>query len=171
MVFGCISKNFPKNIFWCLEKKKENTNPEKHKPQPRSRRPTTAPSIAIQDRNHDLAFFTRSRLTARSREASTVISIRCDLSKARSRRQRSRSGAISRRWDRDLDPVARSRSTTTGMFAGEITIGADWRSRSRVRSLSLSHFPEILWREIRSVKWFPWSKAFFFYQRISISGK
>ena len=26
MVFGCISKNFPKNIFWCLEKKKENTN-------------------------------------------------------------------------------------------------------------------------------------------------
>ena len=25
-VFGCISKNFPENIFWCLEKKKENTN-------------------------------------------------------------------------------------------------------------------------------------------------
>ena len=28
-VFGYISKNFPKNIFWCLEKKKEKTNPEK----------------------------------------------------------------------------------------------------------------------------------------------
>ena len=28
-VFGCISKNFPENIFWCLEKKKENTNPRK----------------------------------------------------------------------------------------------------------------------------------------------
>ena len=28
-VFGCISKSFPKNIFWCLEKKKENTNPRK----------------------------------------------------------------------------------------------------------------------------------------------
>ena len=26
MVFDCIAKNFPKNIFWCLEKKKENTN-------------------------------------------------------------------------------------------------------------------------------------------------
>ena len=26
MVFGCIAKNFPENIFWCLEKKKENTN-------------------------------------------------------------------------------------------------------------------------------------------------
>ena len=26
MVFSCISKNFPENIFWCLEKKKGNTN-------------------------------------------------------------------------------------------------------------------------------------------------
>ena len=33
-VFGCISKNFLKNIFWCLEKKKEKTNPDK----PRRRR-------------------------------------------------------------------------------------------------------------------------------------
>ena len=41
MVFGCISKNFPKNIFWCLEKKKENINPEKHKPQPRKKSSTT----------------------------------------------------------------------------------------------------------------------------------
>ena len=40
-VFGCISKSFPKNIFWCLEKKKENTNPEKHKPQPRKKSSTT----------------------------------------------------------------------------------------------------------------------------------
>ena len=40
-VFGCISKNFPENIFWCLEKNKENTNPEKHKPQPRKKSSTT----------------------------------------------------------------------------------------------------------------------------------
>ena len=40
-VFGCISKNFLENIFWCLEKKKENTNPEKHKPQPRKKSSTT----------------------------------------------------------------------------------------------------------------------------------
>ena len=26
MVFGCIVKNFSENIFWCLEKKKENSN-------------------------------------------------------------------------------------------------------------------------------------------------
>ena len=40
-VFGCISKKFSENIFWCLEKKKENTNPEKHKPQPRKKSSTT----------------------------------------------------------------------------------------------------------------------------------
>ena len=40
-VFGCISKKFLENIFWCLEKKKENTNPEKHKPQPRKKSSTT----------------------------------------------------------------------------------------------------------------------------------
>ena len=53
------------------------------------------------------------------------------------RRSRSQFGAISRRRDRDL-AMARSRLTATGMFAGEIAIGADWRSRSRARALSLS---------------------------------
>ena len=53
---------------------------------------------------------------------------------------RSREGeiAILIRCERDLDPIARSRSTATGMFAGEIAIGADWRSRSRAHALSLS---------------------------------
>ena len=41
-MFGCISTNFSENIFWCLEKKKENTNPEKHKPQPRKKSSTTS---------------------------------------------------------------------------------------------------------------------------------
>ena len=50
-VFGCISKKFSEKIFWCLEKKKENTNSEKHKPQPRSRHPTTA------IRDHDRRIF------------------------------------------------------------------------------------------------------------------
>ena len=39
-VFGCISKNFPKNIFWCLEKKKEKTNPEKHGQNPEKKSST-----------------------------------------------------------------------------------------------------------------------------------
>ena len=107
MVFGCISKNFLENIFWCLEKKKENTNSEKHKPQPRSSRPTTALSIAISPSSRD-----RDR--------------RRDLAK---RRRRSRSGVISPlrdRVDSDLDPV-RSRE-------GEIAISIRSRDPVRLRS-------------------------------------
>ena len=126
MVFGCISKNFPENIFWCLEKKKENTNSEKHKPQPRSRHPTTA--IRDHDRRifiWDLAIFLDGSsswiflldLSAYIRHVAIsdlplspliAISIRRDLVKARSRSTaRSRrheiaiNGTISRRRDRD----------------------------------------------------------------------
>ena len=135
MVFGCILKNFPENIFWCLEKKKENTNPEKHKLQPRKKisnddksSPTTAPSIAIRDRDRrrDLGSGAISRLTLREIAPSIAISIRCDLAKARSR------------------SAAQSRE-------GEIAINGDWnvcrRDRhrrgleiaiARARSLSLS---------------------------------
>ena len=124
-VFGCISKNFPENIFWCLEKKKENTNPEKHKPQPRSS-PTTAPSIAIRDRDRrrdrNLAFFARSRSTARSREGEIAIFAR-SRSTARSREA---SIAIS---DLPLSPTyAISRSTLH-----EIVINGDWNVCRRDR--------------------------------------
>ena len=124
--------------------KEENTNSEKHKPQPRScRRSRSEIAIAIspssrdRDRRRDLA-------KARSRSSRDR-----DLAK---RRRRSRSGAISPSRDRvdgDLDPV-RSREgeiaingailplTATRMFAGEIAIDADWRSRLRARALSLS---------------------------------
>ena len=112
MVFGCISKKFPENAFWCLEKKKENTNPEKHKPQPRKKiinddtehRPTTAPSIAIRDRDRDLAFFARSRSTARSREGEIAIdgsSSRISRSSSTDLPLGSLAGAISRRRDGD----------------------------------------------------------------------
>ena len=37
-VFGCISKTFPKTIFWCLEKKKEKTNLEKHRQNPEKKK-------------------------------------------------------------------------------------------------------------------------------------
>ena len=69
-VFGCISKNFPENIFWCLEKKNENTNPRKI--------PST---IAIWDR--DLA-------GASSRRREIAIDLR----------SRPRDGTISRRRSR-----------------------------------------------------------------------
>ena len=56
-VFGCISKKFPENILLCLEKKKENTNPEKHKPQLRKKHQRRC-AIAIRDRDRrrDLDF-------------------------------------------------------------------------------------------------------------------
>ena len=138
--------------------------------------PTTAPSIAIRDcdqrRDRDLAFFARSRTTTRSCEGEIAIFAR-SRSTARSReasiaisdlplsptyeisrstlREITPSIAISRRQDRDQRrdlATTRSQSTATGMFAGEIAIGAEWRSRSCAcslsLSLSLSHFPEIL---------------------------
>ena len=89
-VFGCISKNFPENIFWCLEKKKENTNPENtsHNPEKnhqrsrseiailsaRSRDGAIAINVAI-SRRHDLEF-ARSRSRVRKIKPSIAILIR-----------------------------------------------------------------------------------------------
>ena len=180
MVFGCISKNFPENIFWCLEMKKENTNPEKHKPQPRKKSSTTTLNSVRRPRcrsRSEIAIDGAiSRSVDRDLGSSSLAYIR-DLAPSIAI-----NGAIS--WWRDRDQQrleclpARSRHWSwleclpliaIGMFAG------NWRSRSRAcalsLSLSLSHFPEILWRENKGVKWFPWSKAFFFGQQISISGK
>ena len=75
--------------------------------------------------------------------------------------------------DRNL-AFARSRRWSRSREEGEIAINGAISSSDAsplARALSLSHFPEMLWRENRSVNWFPWSKAFFFGQRISISGK
>ena len=67
-VFGCISKNFPKNIFWCLEKNKENTNPENTSHNPEKKNHQRRKCFQSNDRTVDHA--SRSRSTARSREAS-----------------------------------------------------------------------------------------------------
>ena len=100
-VFGCISKNFPENIFWCLEKKKENTNPEKHKPQPRSS-PKTNP-------------VRRPRRRSRSEIAiDGVISRSVDREIAyvgeRGRSEIAIDASWDRAIDRDLAKKARSRS-------------------------------------------------------------
>ena len=64
-VLGCISKNFPENFFWCLEKKKEKTNPRK-----------ISSTIAFRDRDlgrrrdHDQL---RDLATAQSREGEIAI--------------------------------------------------------------------------------------------------
>ena len=140
-VFGCISKNFPENIFWCLEKKKENTNPEKHKPQPRKNSNTvqilplgSLAGAISRRRDRDRRIFL-SDLAIFLDGSSSRISRWRDLAKARWRstaRSRRReimiNGAISRRRDhdqwRDL-ATARSRSSLL-------------LSRARALSLSLS---------------------------------
>ena len=76
-VFGFISKNFPENIFWCLEKKKENTNLEKHKPQPRKKSCHLACARSRRrdrDQRRDLAP-ARSRSTSRSRDGAISLSL------------------------------------------------------------------------------------------------
>ena len=148
-VFGCISKNFPENIFWCLEKKKENTNPEKHKPQPRKNSSTTTNSvrrprrrsrskIAIDGaisrrRDRDRRIFL-SDLAIFLDRSSSGISRRRDLAKARSRstaRSRrheiSTNGAISRRRDRVRRFSSRARAFSLSLifrkcFEGKIEV-------------------------------------------------
>ena len=60
---------------------------------------------------------------------------------------------------------ARSRLARTGARSSPTIVGLTGMflllSRVRALSLSLIKFPEILWRENRSVKWFLLSKAFF----------
>ena len=103
-------------------------------------------SVRRRDRtvNRDLAFFARSRLTARSREGEIDAS-----------RDRVRRFGVRRRSSDWL----------------ECFFSSCAHSLSLSLSLSLSHFSEMLWRENISVKAFPSSKAFFLGQRISISGK
>ena len=145
MVFGCISKNFPENIFWCLEKKKENTNEGKNTSHNAGKnRPTTAPSIAI-DGAIAISPSSRDRDQRRDRDLhefapSIAISIRCDLAKARSRSTARSRSSRDCAVDRDLDPlreiaingVARSRTgdrdqRRRGIDGLEIA-DADWRS-------------------------------------------
>ena len=113
-VFGCISKNFPENIFWCLEKKKEITNPEKHKPQPRKN-------------SNTVQILPLGSLASRDRDQ------RCDLAVARSRSTDLPLGSrdLPRRiFLLDLSS-ARSRE-------GEIAFVASPLARARALSLSLS---------------------------------
>ena len=166
-VFGCISKNFLEKIFWCLEKKKENTNLEKHKPQPRKNSNTVqilplgslAGAISLRrdrDQRRDLTI-ARSRSTARSHEGEIAIdesSSRISRSSSMDLPLGSLAGAISRRRDRDrriflsdlvifLDGSSSriSRRRRRDLARREIVL---LLSRARALSLSLSHFPEML---------------------------
>ena len=138
-VFCCISKNFPENIFWCLEKKKENKNPEKHKPQPRKKSSTTTNPVRRPPRR------SRSRLLreiaidgAISRSvdhdlgSSSLAYIR-DL--AISDLPLSPTYEISRSWIFLSRHRSRSRSGTISRWRDRVR---RFSSCARVRSLSLS---------------------------------
>ena len=139
-VFGCILKKFSKNIFWCLEKKKEKTNPEKKSSTIDARlgstarcfassSPTTAQSIAIQDRDLPGAISWRRDLNLHEIAIDSAISRRHDLAKRRS-------------WSRiavvglELVRLARTRARSSPAIVG--LTGA--RSSPLARSLSLSLF-------------------------------
>ena len=120
-VFGCISKNFPENIFWCLEKKKENTNQktqatiQKKKSSIPEMQPITAQSrsaIAIRDRDHGA--------TARSRSETAIT-------------ERSRSIARSR-----LRRIAIDGAIAIAISPSIAPLDWSWSSRSRTGSSPLS---------------------------------
>ena len=158
-VFGCISKNFSKNIFWCLEKKKEKTNPRK-----------ISSTIAIRDR--DLAD-PISRSTRREIATLIAISVKGKIAI---------NCAILRR--REIVPSIAIFTTIV-----ELEIGVAWSSESAgdrrtdcsvssplarpcSLSLSLSLFPEMLWSENEGRKsfsgqrWKYWSTRSHFSENI-----
>ena len=120
-VFGCISKNFPENIFWCLEKKKEKTNPRK-----------ISSMIAIRD--CDLAIdASRDRAVDRDRVRRRDCDQLRDLVMARDRAvDRDLRGDLRTRDRRflELRVCRRSSDWLFGFFS----------SRARTLSLSLSLF-------------------------------
>ena len=160
-VFGCISKNFSENIFWCLEKKKEKTNPRK-----------ISSTIAIRDRDlaingassrrRDLSIdASRDRTGAISRSmrreiASLIaisvegeIAINCAISRwreiapsiarSRSRRDSAVDRDLGRRQDRDqLRDLAMARDRAVDREIAISCRSSDWRSAPRARLLSLS---------------------------------
>ena len=81
-MFGCISKSFPKNIFWYLEKKKEKTNPEEgedsaiSRRRDRSARRLTSGAIAPSITIYRTARRSTRALVGRSHHSS--INERCD---------------------------------------------------------------------------------------------
>ena len=170
-MFPCVWLHFKKfsgNIFWCLEKKKENTNLEKHKPQPRSS-PTTNPvrrphhrsrsrllrEIAINGAisrsvDHDmLGSSSLAYIRDLAIDALRDRAVDRDLDPVRSREgEIVINSAISRRRDRDQRRLeclpARSRSARTGARSSPAIVGLCRLSRARALSLSVKFFGNTL---------------------------
>ena len=117
-VFGCISKNFPKNIFWCLEKKKEKTNPantDKTQKKPRKKKSST---IDARLGSTARCFASSSPTTAPSITINGVISPSID-------------GAISQRRDHDLHEIAIDGAISQSVNHDFESQLSDWSSRDQ----------------------------------------
>ena len=161
LVFGKEEgKHKSENTSHNLEKKNhqfQKCNQSRRDPRLRSRRDRDPRSrsrrngaIAIRDRDHGAIAIDNTIVISTGRSRSEIAI------------------APNRDWWRDRD-LAIDRAV--GLELELVISDCIFSSRARARSLSLSHFPEMIWRENRSVKAFPWSKAFFLSQRISISRK
>ena len=149
-VFGCISKNFPENIFWCLEKKKENTNPEKHKPQPRKKSSTTTNPVRRPRRQSQSEIAIDGAISRRRDRNLREIVIDGAILRSVNHDLRSSSLAYIRDLaidaSRDCDQrrleclPARSRSARTGARSSPVIVGLTgmFLLLSRARALSLS---------------------------------
>ena len=183
-VFGCISKNFPKNIFWCLENatRKRQNQKNKHSTQIDARRSTGFDSAVLHelqfddravDRDlakHCAASQDRDLAKRRSRSARRRDhDRRLDLMKRRSRsREAPRRSRLVRRRVRDLGSQSTALVLANGTDWSLVRAnGADWLCFSLSLSLSLRNSFEV---KIGTEIHFRSQSLFFLGQRKSISG-
>ena len=127
-VFGYISKNFLKNIFWCLEKKKKKTN--QTNPEEGRRDRTAIVEIAIDGAIASLV--NRRRRRSRSRRSTS----------SDDRRSRSLDDHTARRSTSAL--VGRSRRSSIGALrSGLSLLSLSLPDLGSLFSLSLSLFPKM----------------------------
>ena len=147
-VFGCISKTFPENIFWCLAKKKENTNPRK-----------ISSTIAIWD--CDLAINGASSRSIWDRDLATARvdrDLRRELATARDRDLREIAPPGARTGDRrrlEIDllfgffsSLARARSPSLSLFFRKcFEVKMRGENHFRVKGENIGQ-PEVIFRKI-----------------------
>ena len=125
-VFGYISKNFLKNIFWCLEKKKEKTN--QTNPEEGRRDSTAIVEIAINGAIASLV----DRRAVQSRRRSQSIATSDD-----DRRSRSTSVLVGRSHRSSIAPLVNRRARSSNDRAAHRSVLSDLGSLSLSLSLSL----------------------------------
>ena len=138
-MFGYISKNFLKNIFWCLEKKKEKTN--QTNPEEGRRDRTAIVEIGIDGAITPLV----NRCRRRSRSIATS---------GDDRRSRSTSALVGRSHRSLIAPLVDRRACSSDDHAARRSVLSDLGSLFSL-SLSLSFFPEMNWSENEGVNSFP----------------